>query len=303
MKNLFFLDSPGGCGKTFVFNAILKLSRSRGLIALPVASCGIAGILLNGGTTAHSRFKIPIALDEDGYCNIAGQSMLANLLREASVFIWDEAPMAHRHNIEAVDRSLRNLYDEHSTEAWRKECPFAGKVMIFGGDFRQILPVVPHANRAGMVAACLQRSALWMGKKIEVVTLTENMRVEKMMREDPERAQLYSDWAAELIRVGDGVGSQYYKVPSNMLARQENTEGLLQDVFGDLATDALACAPANLIDKAILSPRNEDVNAINGEAMAKFGKDLPNPPTEHVYNSVDTHVEQDDQQVIMPSEF
>jgi hypothetical protein len=34
--------------------------RVRGGIALAVASSGIAALLMEGGRTAHSRFKIPI---------------------------------------------------------------------------------------------------------------------------------------------------------------------------------------------------------------------------------------------------
>jgi type II secretory pathway predicted ATPase ExeA len=57
---LFFLDGPGGTGKTFVQNTCLAELRSRNLIALAVATTGIAATLLSGGTTAHSRFKIPV---------------------------------------------------------------------------------------------------------------------------------------------------------------------------------------------------------------------------------------------------
>jgi len=43
------------------------------------------------------------------------------------------------------------------------ECalPFGGKVMVFGGDFRQVLPVVTRGTRAQITDATLQRSYLW----------------------------------------------------------------------------------------------------------------------------------------------
>ena len=50
---MFFIDGPGGTGKTFVENLILARVRSAGKIALAVASSGIASILLDGGQTAH----------------------------------------------------------------------------------------------------------------------------------------------------------------------------------------------------------------------------------------------------------
>ena len=57
---LFFIDGPGGTGKTFVENLMLARVRSRHHVALAVASSGIASILLAGGRTSHSRFKIPL---------------------------------------------------------------------------------------------------------------------------------------------------------------------------------------------------------------------------------------------------
>ena len=78
-------------------------------IATAVASLGIASLLLPGGRTAHSRFKIPINLTEDSLCQIPRQSDEDKLLQKASVIIWDEAPMMHKHAFEAFDRTMRDL--------------------------------------------------------------------------------------------------------------------------------------------------------------------------------------------------
>jgi PIF1-like helicase len=61
---VFFIDGPGGTEKTFVYNTLLSYVRSTGNIALAVASSGIAALLLDGGRTAHSRFKIPLNINE-----------------------------------------------------------------------------------------------------------------------------------------------------------------------------------------------------------------------------------------------
>ncbi len=63
---------------------------------LTVASSRIASLLLLGGRTAHSRFKIPIDLHNESTCNITQQMKVAELVREADLIIWDEAPMMHR---------------------------------------------------------------------------------------------------------------------------------------------------------------------------------------------------------------
>ncbi|PIA30416.1 hypothetical protein AQUCO_05600100v1 [Aquilegia coerulea] len=106
---VFFIDGPGGTGKTFLYRTILAAVRSEGRIALATTSSGIAVIMMPGGRTAHSRFKIPIPTLPTSTCKISKQSELAALLREASIIIWDEAPMTHRYAFEALDITLKDL--------------------------------------------------------------------------------------------------------------------------------------------------------------------------------------------------
>ena len=80
-NKVFFIDGPAGTGKTFVYNTLLANVRSKGNIALAVASSGIAALLLDGGRTAHSRFKIPLVTNETSNCNISVQSDLATLIK------------------------------------------------------------------------------------------------------------------------------------------------------------------------------------------------------------------------------
>ncbi|XP_074322893.1 uncharacterized protein LOC141659866 [Apium graveolens] len=67
---LFFVHGSGGCGKTYLWRTSISKLRSQGDIVLPVASSGIVATLLPGGRTAHSRFIIPIILDDVSLCNI-----------------------------------------------------------------------------------------------------------------------------------------------------------------------------------------------------------------------------------------
>jgi hypothetical protein len=55
-----------------------------------VASSGIASLLLSGGTTAHSRFKIPLVCDGSSTCNVTPTDQVG---QQASLIIWDEVPM------------------------------------------------------------------------------------------------------------------------------------------------------------------------------------------------------------------
>ncbi len=67
---VIFIYGPGGMKETYIENLILNVVRSRGDIALVVASSGIVALLLSGGRTAHSYLKIPIALDHTSFCYI-----------------------------------------------------------------------------------------------------------------------------------------------------------------------------------------------------------------------------------------
>lgn len=131
-----FVDAPGGTGKTYTFNAILSAVRAERRVALAVAYSGIAATLLDGGRTFHSRFKAPLSPLPTSMCAISAQSPLADLIRRAELIVWDEAPMAHRYLLEALDRTLRDVTQNNE--------PFGGKVVLLGGDFRQTLPVIRY---------------------------------------------------------------------------------------------------------------------------------------------------------------
>ena len=59
--------------------------------------------------------------------------MLASLIKETDLIIWDDAPMQDHIAFEAVDHTLQDIGDSDK--------PFAGITIVFGGHFRQILPV------------------------------------------------------------------------------------------------------------------------------------------------------------------
>jgi hypothetical protein len=76
----FFVYGYGGMGKTFLWTALLNFIRSHGKIALAVASSGIAALLLPGGRTPHSRFKIPLEIKQNSMCNVKRNTHLSELI-------------------------------------------------------------------------------------------------------------------------------------------------------------------------------------------------------------------------------
>jgi hypothetical protein len=140
-----------------------------------MASFGIAALLLEGGCTAHSRFKIPVAgLYGSSACYVPLNSPQLALIRAAHLIVWDKAPMTHKHVFEAVNCTFQHVMG--AIDPALKDMFFGGKVVVMGGDFRHILPVVPRGTRGQIVDASLKRSAvLW--HRVKVCQLHENMRV------------------------------------------------------------------------------------------------------------------------------
>ena len=80
-KNVFYADGPAGSGKTFLYRKLIHYLRAKGHIVLIVAVSGIAALLLPGGRTAHSRFRLQVPLPlEGGAANIKANSNAAKLL-------------------------------------------------------------------------------------------------------------------------------------------------------------------------------------------------------------------------------
>ena len=95
-SQVFFVDGPGGTGKTFLYKALLAKVWFKRLIAIATATSGIAASILPRGCTAHSRFKILIKIGDNSMCSFTKQSGTAELLRRASLIIWDEVARAKR---------------------------------------------------------------------------------------------------------------------------------------------------------------------------------------------------------------
>ena len=81
---------------------------------MAVASSGIASLLLPGGRTPHSRFKIPLEISQNSMCSIKKDTHLTELIQNTSLIVWDEAPVNHKYCFEALDRTLRDIVGERS---------------------------------------------------------------------------------------------------------------------------------------------------------------------------------------------
>jgi type II secretory pathway predicted ATPase ExeA len=66
---LFFVNGPGGTRKTYLYRALLANIHSQNKIVVATTTSGVATSIMLGGRTAHSRFKIPLTLDDGAFCS------------------------------------------------------------------------------------------------------------------------------------------------------------------------------------------------------------------------------------------
>jgi ATP-dependent DNA helicase PIF1 len=142
------------------------------------------------------------------------------------------------------------------------ELPFDRKVMVFGGDFRQVLPVVPRGTRAQITDATRLRPYIW--KDVRKICLTRNMRAQS----DP--------WFLDyLLRIGNGTedmfAGDYVHLPKDIVIEYNDEhfiDYLIVCVFPDL--DRNACSTQYMCEHGILCMRNDYVDEINARMIDRF---------------------------------
>ncbi|KAK4386230.1 hypothetical protein Sango_2493600 [Sesamum angolense] len=184
----YFIDGPGGSGKTFLYRALLADVRSRGYIALAVATSGVAAALLPG-------------------------------------------------------------------------------VVVFGGDYRQIAPVVVGGKKEDTIDASFASSLL--SRNFNKLSLRENMRA----KDDP----MFTEF---LMRVGNGTETHVLddriEIPNNMILPFVESHKSLCDLI-DLVfpcLDLFLTNPLLVINRSILAPKNDCVDEINEILIDKFPGEL-----------------------------
>jgi len=182
------------------------------------------------------------------------------------LIIWDEAPMMSKYCFESLDKSLKYIL---STP---EDMSFGGKVILFGGDFRQILPVIPAAGRELIVKSSLNSSHLWQHCK--VLKLTKNIRL--LQDIDINEAREIEDFSKWILAVGEGKlnqpndGVTQIQIPDYILIPEGDNpiESIIKAVYG--TSFAEERDQKFFQDRAILCPTNDDVNSINDHMLSKL---------------------------------
>lgn len=278
-QRYFYIDGPGGCGKTFLYRAVIeKVGSSK--VCLCIAWTGIAATLLPNGITCHSAFSLPLNLDTVRFPSLTRKKR--DFLKTVDYLIWDEAPMAPGVALETVDLVFRDLMEN--------DLPFGGKVIILGGDFRQVLPVIRTGNRVTIVNSTIKKSHLW--GRFKHFTLVENVRAIS----DPE----FSRWILQVGNSSNPCSNGVRMTPNSIFIPPSF---ISQNVVSDTFQDAINSADIQEISqRIILCPKNDHVRLINDCVLTKLNSE------EVTYFSIDSAPSDDNDpfqqnQVNLPVEY
>jgi len=234
-NNVFVVLASAGCGKTVFANGLAAYCRAESHTVMCVAASALAAMLLSGGSTAHSAFHLPIPCNDATTCNLTAESRA--YIKRVDLIVYDECSMVHDDVASTLDRTLRDIM--------QNQTPFGGKVIVWMGDFKQLLPVIRYGKGHNHT---IQKCAWW--KTARYLTFTHNWRAHN----NPEYTSFLED-------VGWG---RIENVTVPAACRVDSYEDLIARVYGD-TWDA---------SSMILALTLETCDIINRMCFAKLPGDL-----------------------------
>ena len=176
--------------------------------------------------------------------------------------------MANRRCFEALDRTFRDIEKTKSPET--AHIPFGGKVVVLGGDLRQILPVVEGGTKEDIISSTIIRSRLW--PHVEILSLKQNMRL-VCSPDDPSKQQEVAAFSRWILDIGEGKipctardgddEPSWITVPQQLLITpdEDRLAAIVHSVYPNFR--ARYKDPVYLSQRAILAPTNELTDTIN----------------------------------------
>ena len=294
-NNFFFLQAGAGTGKTFLAKTIASSIRSKGHIALCNATSGIAATLFIYGKTLHSRFKIPLNCTKSSSLTIKRQSIEAQLIRQAKIIIWDEAPMAHSDILFWLDRQLKDIMNNDEL--------FGGKVLLLCGDFKQIPPVIPKASTNVIIKASIKKCKLF--KYAKKLKLTKNERLRKQLREEKlnkkqqQKLKFFDEWINKIgnnsIKKYSDIDEAAVEIPQQFIMKNKTESDMINQIYDNI--NDYDCNAEYYLNRCILTPLNKSVDKINEICLDKTENE-----DEKIYKSFDS-VGLDDCSALFSQEF
>ncbi|KAJ8972644.1 hypothetical protein NQ317_003239 [Molorchus minor] len=260
-NRLFFINAAAGAGKSFIFQTLITVLRGENITTVALAPTGIAASLMKGGRTIHSRFRLPLDINETTVTGVTPRSESGRLIRDAKLIIIDEISMVTKTIFKIINAGLKDICNDNR--------PFANKVVVVGGDFRQTLPVVINGNRATIVNECVKHSLEL--HNFAQHNLLRNVRAGANQQE-------FSEW---LLSLGNGTMPAFRRTPYGNIIQipprcmANSKEELIDFCLGNLDFDQVC-------NRAILTPYNATCHEINHDIIQR----IPGQPK--TYLSADT---------------
>lgn len=137
--------------------------------------------------------------------------------------------MSDRRICDAVNELFSLLHESNEL--------FGGKTFVFGGDWKQTLPIIQDVHGAGITEYTLIRSELW--KEMTVHHLKTNHRA----KDDPR----FAKW---ILQIGAGKNflpdhAEDVELPSHMLVHSEKQ--LIDTMFGNGKVNDVQCTNTSSI--------------------------------------------------------
>lgn len=177
--------------------------------------------------------------------------------------------MVPAYAIDAVDRLLRDLTGVH--------IPFGNKLIVCGGDFRQILPIAPGGSKVEIISRCIKSSQLWFN--CESKFLTKNMRTTADERE-------FADWLYQLggglILIEKTISPVAIQIPQDCVYDGD----IIEYMYGNETLNAEKIT--EFVQSVILCPKNRDCTLINDEVINLIEGDAV------TYHSADSIIAEED---------
>ncbi|XP_059289529.1 uncharacterized protein LOC132043064 [Lycium ferocissimum] len=167
---------------------------------------------------------------------------------------------------------------------------FGGKVVVFGGDFRQTLPIVRNGKKEDFINESLLYSDIW--EELERLPLSENMRA----KADPQ----FCDY---LMRIGNRQekdnSTNKIEIPDSFIipftTERESLDKLFTITYPNMHTFFSITSSSNF--RVILTTKNDFINEINDMLIAKF------PGTSKTFVGIDETIEPNDQYLLQNMEY
>ncbi|CEP15943.1 hypothetical protein [Parasitella parasitica] len=170
--------------------------------------------------------------------------------------------MISKDQIETVDRTFQEIL--------KNSVPFGGCLVVFAGDFRQVLPVISGASRSGIVSQFINTS--YFCPRVAKLKLQTNMRVQQALQgNNPILADELERFARYLLHIGDGtpstvslpgdIPSDFISIPTEIHFKSSNLLELIRAVYADINNSSVD--DQYFAGRVILTPKHKDVAVIN----------------------------------------